>query len=80
MTYGKMLEYAEADVLLPGHHRYKALTGHRKKGKLWMVQVLWEDNSKTWEPLSDMEERDHQTCLVYAIKNELLHTPGWSHF
>ena len=47
MTYGQMLEYVEADVLLPGHHRYNSLTGLQKGGKAWMVQVLWEDNSKT---------------------------------
>ncbi len=47
------------------------------KGSSYNVQVLWEDGTKTWEPLSMMIAHDPATLAAYAKEHDLLSTPGW---
>ena len=49
----------------------------RYKGSKWNVKVLWEDNSKTWEPLMIIKKDDPVTVATYAEKNGLLNKEGW---
>eukprot|EP00977_Amphora_coffeiformis_P020688 scaffold8375_cov88-Amphora_coffeaeformis.AAC.1 len=39
--------------------------------------MLWNDGSKTWEPLSMIMATDPVTLAVYAKEHGLLETPGW---
>ena len=47
------------------------------KGSQYNVQVLWEDNSVTWEPLLTMKVDDSITCAEYSLEKALLQTTGW---
>ncbi len=47
------------------------------KGSSYNVLVLWEDGSKTWEPLNMLAKDDPVTIANYAKQNDLLETPGW---
>eukprot|EP00957_Ditylum_brightwellii_P071416 5428996-Ditylum_brightwellii.AAC.1 len=31
---------------------FKEVVGHRNNGRTWDVQMKWEDDSETWEPLA----------------------------
>ena len=50
------------------------------KGSSWNVLVLWEDGSKTWEPLTLMAKNDPVTLAAFAKENNLLDTDGWKRF
>eukprot|EP00977_Amphora_coffeiformis_P011146 scaffold2659_cov206-Amphora_coffeaeformis.AAC.1 len=39
--------------------------------------MLWNDGSKTWEPLSMIMALDPVTLAVYAKEHGLLETSGW---
>jgi hypothetical protein len=47
------------------------------KGSSYNVLVVWEDGSKTYEPLDKMIKDDSITLAIYARKNNLLGVPGW---
>ena len=49
------------------------------KGSKFNVQVLWEDDSITWEPLQALVKDDPVTLAEYAQANNLLEVPGWKH-
>jgi hypothetical protein len=55
--------------LKKGHPNYK--------GSAYNVLVLWNDGSKTWEPITMMMADDPATLAAYAKDNDLLDTPGW---
>ena len=42
--------------------------------------VLWEDGSKTFEPLQGTAAYNPVTCTLYAKEHDFLDTPGWKHF
>ena len=47
------------------------------KGLSYNVQVLWEDGTKTWEPLAVMIACDPATLAAYVKEHDLLETEGW---
>ena len=49
----------------------------RYKGSSWNVEVLWDDGSKTWEPLTAMIACDPATLAAYAKEHDLLGRDGW---
>ena len=55
--------------LRPGDSNYR--------GSSYNVEVLWNDGSKTWEPVAMMIASDPVTMAVYAKEHGLLDTPGW---
>jgi hypothetical protein len=52
-------------------------TDSNYKGSSYNVKMLWNDGSKTWEPLSMIMATDPVTLAVYAKEHGLLETPGW---
>eukprot|EP00977_Amphora_coffeiformis_P011219 scaffold2692_cov115-Amphora_coffeaeformis.AAC.2 len=52
-------------------------TDSNYKGSSYNVKMLWNDASKTWEPLSMIMATDPVTLAVYAKEHGLLETPGW---
>ena len=46
---------------------FKEIVGHCHVQHCNEVEVLWEDNSKSWEPLSVMKREDPVTCAEYAF-------------
>ncbi len=66
-TFRKVLRHE--GPLRPGDSNYK--------GSGYNVEVLWNDGSKTWEPVAMMIASDPVTMAVYAKEHELLDTPGW---
>ena len=64
---------------------FKSILDHKKvspgtpeyKGSSYNVFVLWEDGSKTWEPLNMVSKDDPVTLAAYAKDHDLLETPGW---
>ena len=56
---------------------FKEIVGHCCIQHCNKVEVLWEDNSRCWEPLSVMKREDPVTCAEYAFKNNILHLSGW---
>ena len=49
----------------------------RYKGSSYNVLVMWEDGSKTWEPLNLVGKDDPVTLANYAKENDFLEVPGW---
>ena len=47
------------------------------KGSSYNVEVLWDDGTKTWEPLAVMISCDPATLAAYAKEHDLLKKPGW---
>ena len=47
------------------------------KGSSYNVEVLWDDGTKTWEPLAVMISCDPATLAAYAKDNDMLNKPGW---
>ncbi|MDJ0828176.1 MAG: reverse transcriptase domain-containing protein, partial [Rhodobacter sp.] len=66
-TYRKVLDHA--GPIKPTDPNYK--------GSSWNVKLLWEDGSKTWEPLNIVGKDDPVTLAKYAKEHNLLDTPGW---
>ena len=63
---------------------YRAITNHKyvrgtdqARGSAWNVQVLWEDGTRTWEPLGTMIKDDPFTLAAYAKEHDLLEKDGW---
>ena len=53
-------------------------TDSQWKGSIYNILLKWEDGSETWEPLNIILKDDPVTCANYALKNDLLHTHGWT--
>ncbi len=57
--------------------------GHRKvqhketKCWSWQVQVLWDNDDKTWEPAHVVRKDDPLSMVKYAHDNKLVNTNGW---
>ena len=61
-------------------YTFSKISGHRqnsKRGKAWEVQVVWDHEEPSWEPLCTMRKDDPVTLAQYAKDNDLLRTPGW---
>jgi hypothetical protein len=50
------------------------------KGSPYNVMVLWEDGSRTFEPLKTIATESPVVCALYAKRNGLLETTGWKQF
>ena len=50
------------------------------KGSKYIVQVKWETEEITFEPLSIIAADDPVTCAAYAKENDLLGLEGWCRF
>ena len=80
LTYNKMLEWCERDMLLDGYFEIDGILGHRKDkeaGFGYMVQVKWGDGTITWNDLKLTFDGDPITVSLYAQRNKLLDTEGW---
>jgi hypothetical protein len=47
------------------------------EGSTYNVLVEWETGEITYEPLDMIASDDPVSCAEYAIKHDLLTTPGW---
>ena len=57
---------------------FQNITGHRRdKKKKWIVEILWDTNEKTWEPIENIKATDPITLANYAKTNKLLGIKGW---
>ena len=70
-------------------YRFRAIIGHQGpliasdpdwKGSKYNVQVEWETEVITFEPLSIIAADDPVTCAAYAKENDLLALEGWRRF
>ena len=70
-------------------YRFRAIIGHQGpvlasdpdwKGSKYNVQVEWETEEITFEPLSIFAADDPVTCAAYAKENDLLALEGWRRF
>jgi hypothetical protein len=63
---------AHEGPLKPGDHSYK--------GSNYNVMIVWEDGSKSFEPLNIIGADCPVLCAMYGKKMGLLDTPGWKRF
>ena len=50
--------------------------GDKKKDGKWILNVLWEDDTNTWEPLAALAIKDPVTVVKYTKEKDLLDIPG----
>eukprot|EP00957_Ditylum_brightwellii_P146259 11136459-Ditylum_brightwellii.AAC.1 len=56
---------------------FREIDGHRKNGWTWDVNMKWEDDSETWEPLAIIWKSDPVKLATYAKEHDLLKMDGW---
>ena len=56
---------------------FESITGHKKEKGVWIVDVLWDDGSTSWEPLTTMKTSDPVTVAQYALNKNLTDLHGW---
>ena len=54
--------------------------GHKKIGAKWFLNVSWEDDTNTWEPLKALAIKGPVTIVRYAQENGLLDVPAFKRF
>lgn len=59
-------------------HSFKKIINHRteSQGKI-MVEVLWDNDEVSWEPLAVLRKDDPVTLASYASERKLLEQKGW---
>lgn len=91
VAYNDILNYLEEEMSDPSERywKFKRITAHEGplapgdpsyKGSSYNVMVEWEDNSKSFEPLSVIAVDSPVECAIYAKRAGLLDTPGWKRF
>jgi len=60
-----------------GFHSFKKVLCHKKMNQALWVELLWDNNEVTWEPLAVIRKDDPVTVAGYARDNKLLEQPGW---
>jgi hypothetical protein len=94
LTYNEILDHIEKDNNEIENdteqlYKFRCITAHQGplrssdkdyKGSTYNVLVEWETGESTYEPLDLIGSDDPVTCAEYAIKNDLLETPGWKRF
>ena len=89
ITYNQILDKLEAEDGEDDEWHFKSILNHQGplkpnhpdyKGSSWNVQILWENDEVTWEPLRIIAASDPVTCAIYAKNNQLLHLEGWTRF
>ena len=85
ITYNQILENLVAEDGEEDEWHFKSILNHQGplepndpdfKGSIWNVQILWENDKITWEPLRIIAAGDPLTCRIYAYNNRILHK--WS--
>ena len=89
ITYSQIFDKLEAEDGEDDEWHFKSILNHQGplkpnhtdyKGSSWNVQILWENDEVTWEPLRIIAASDPVTCAIYAKNNQLLHLEGWARF
>ena len=91
IAYNDILNYLEEEMSDPAQKvwKFKEIIAHEGplspgdpsyKGSSYNVMIVWEDNSKSFEPLSVIAADSPVTCALYAKRAGLLDTPGWKRF
>jgi hypothetical protein len=82
LSYNKMLKWCERDSDRDDHFRIDAVINHWKsimpstKGD-WEVLIQWANGETSWNCLNMTYTNDPMSVSLYALKNNLLDTPGW---
>ena len=80
LTYNKMLEWCERDMIMDGHFEIDAILAHRKNPKAgfgYDVKIRWGDGTCQWNDLKLTFDDDPISVALYAQRNNLLNDPGW---
>ena len=89
MAYNDIMEYLEEALSDDSNEqmwRFKDIIAHEVplkptnpsyKGSQYNVLVVWEDGSRTYEPLHIIGADCPVICAQYAKRNGLLDAPGW---
>jgi hypothetical protein len=91
VEYNQVLEALESDLLDPDEQlwSFKDIIAHEGpltrdspsyKGSSYNVLIVWEDGSRTFEPLKTIAADNPAVCAVYAERAKLLDTDGWKQF
>ena len=93
-TYNEILDHIERDNSEVENdtemlYKFRRISAHQGplrptdkeyKGSMYNVLVEWETGETTYEPLDMIASDDPVTCAEYAMKQNLLDTPGWKRF
>ena len=93
-TYNEIIDHIEKDNNDIDNdteqlYKFRCISAHQGplrtsdkdyKGSTYNVLVEWETGETTYEPLDLIASDDPVTCAEYAMKNNLLDTPGWKRF
>jgi hypothetical protein len=94
LTYNEILDHIDRNNMdvendMEQLYKFRRITAHQGplrttdqdyKGSTYNVLVEWETGESTYEPLDMIGHDDPVTCAEYAMRNELLDTPGWKRF
>jgi len=91
VAYNDILHHLEEEMTDPADKlwHFKEILAHEGplssddnsyKGSSYNVMVLWEDGSRTFEPLNLIAADCPVECALCAACNNLLDTPGWKRF
>ena len=89
MAYQKIIDYIEAENDRDPVWKFKAIVGHQGplrpshpdyNGSTYNVQVHWENDEVTFEPLNVIAADNPVSCAIYARDNDLLDKEGWKRF
>ena len=58
-------------------YSFSSILDHKKDGKEWLVQVLWDAGDTTWESMKLMKEADPITLAKYGHAHNLEDQRGW---
>ena len=89
ITYNQIIDKLEAEDGEEDEWHFRSILNHKGplkpnhdeyKGSSWNLQILWENDEVTWEPLRIIAASDPVSCAIYAKNNQLLHLDGWIRF
>ena len=89
MGYNEIIEHLEAESKESILWKFRRIISHegplkaddeKWNGCSYNVQVEWENEEVTMEPLNIIGADSPVVCAVYAKENNLLDTPGWKRF
>ena len=80
MTYNKMLEWCERDQDKDDMYKIETILNHKKDSKAkggFQLLVQFASGEVTWMELTPLFNDDPVSVSLYAMKNDLLHLPGF---
>ena len=94
ITYNQLLDHLEQaeeedNFMDQELYKFRAIIGHEGplkatdpnwKGSKWNVQIEWETDEVTFEPLSVIAADDPITCAAYTKEKNLYNLDGWKRF